>query len=87
MKLNSDGITTPCYFIRNTTLDGKSSQEYPVIAGVPQTSILVPALSLLYINGLHDDVICNISIYPDNTTLYSKCNQESDLLQQVELAS
>ena len=31
--------------------------------------------------------ICKIAIYPDNTTLYSKCNQESGLLQQVELAS
>ena len=26
-----------------------------------------------------DDVICNIAIYADDTTLYSKCNQASDL--------
>ena len=26
-----------------------------------------------------DDVICNIAIYPDDTTLYSKCDQASDL--------
>ena len=60
-------------------LDGKSSQEYPVNAGFPQGSILDPKLLLLYINDLPDDVVCNIAIYTDNTTLYSKCDQASDL--------
>ena len=31
------------------------------------------------INDLPDDVICNIAIYTDNTTHYSKCDQASDL--------
>ena len=41
----------------------------------------------MYINDLPDDVICNIAIYADNTTLYSKCDLVSDLWQQLELAS
>ena len=68
-------------------LNRKSSQEYPVKAGVPQGSILVPALFLLYINDLPNGVICNIAIYPDDTTLYSNCDQVSDPWQHLELAS
>ena len=68
-------------------LDGKSSQEYPVNAEVPQGSILGPTLFLLYINDLPVDVICDIAIYVDDTTLYSKCDHASDLWQQLELAS
>ena len=68
-------------------LDGKSSQEYPFNAGVAHGSILGFTLFLLYINHLPDDVICNIAIYADDTTLYSKCDQASDLWQQLELTS
>ena len=38
---------------------------------------------LLYINDLPDDVICNIAICADDTTLCSKCDQASDLWQQL----
>ena len=68
-------------------LDGKSFQEYPVNTGVPGGSILDPPLFLLYINGPPGDVMCNIAIYAGDTTLYSKCNQASDLWQHLKLAS
>ena len=44
-----------------------------------------PPLVLLNINDLPDDVICNIFVYADDTTLYSKCDQVSDLWRQLEL--
>ena len=68
-------------------LDGQSSQEYPVNAAASQGSILGPKPFLLYINDLPDDVIGDIAIYADDTTLYSKCDQAPDLWQQLELAS
>ena len=48
-------------------------------AGVPQGFILAPTLFLLYINDLPDDVVCNMAIHADDTTLYCKCDQASDL--------
>ena len=95
-KLKSYGISGQIFglisfFLSNrwlrVVLDGKSSQEYPVNAGVAQGYILDPTLFLLYINDLPDDVICNIAIYADDTTLYCKYDQAFDLWQQVELAS
>ena len=50
-------------------LDEKSLQEYQVNVGVPQGSILGPTRFLLYINDHPDNVICNIAIYADDTTV------------------
>ena len=95
-KLKSFGISGQIFglissFLSNrrlrVVLDGKYSQEYPVIAQVLQCSILGPTPFLLYINDLPDDVICDIAIYADDTTVYSKCDWASDLWQQLELAS
>ena len=87
-KLKSYRISGPIFglissFLSNRrlrmVLDGESSQEYPVNAGVPQGSFLGPTLFLLCINDLPHDVICNFAMYAHNTTLYSKCDQASDL--------
>ena len=88
-KLKSYGISAQIFgvissFLSNiwlrVVLDGKSSQEYPVNAGVPHGSILGPTLFLLYVNDPPDNVICDIAINAVDTTLYSKCDQASDLI-------
>ena len=66
-------------------LDGKYPQKYQVNVGVPEGSILGPTLFLLYISDLIDDLICNIGIYTDDTTLYCKCDQASDLNRPLNL--
>ena len=68
-------------------LYGKSSQQYLVNAGVPQGSIYSTTHFLLYINDLPEGFICNITIYGDITTVCSKCDQASDLSQQLQLVS
>ena len=68
--------------------DGTSSKEYPVKAEFLKAPILVLHFFyytlITFLMTLH---ICNISIYADDTTLYSLCDQASDLWQQLELAS
>ena len=93
-KLNSYGISGQIFGLISSfpsnrrlrvVLDGRSSQEYPVNAGVRQGSILDPTLFLLYVNDLSDDLICDTAIYADDTTVYFKCDQASVLWQQLEL--
>ena len=64
-------------------LDRKRLQDYLVNAGVPPGSIFSPVFFLQYI----DDVVCYIAIYAEDTTLYFKLYQTSDLWQQLELPS
>ena len=53
----------------------------------PQGPFLDLTLFLVHVIDLPDDVICDIPIYADDTTLYSQCDQASDLWQEVKLAS
>ena len=61
----------------------ETSSQCPVNAGLPRGSIFGPTPFLLYTDDLLD-VFCNIAIYADDTTLYSKSDQVSALQQRLE---
>ena len=83
------GLISSCLSnsLLHVALDGKYPQEYGGNDGVAQESILGLKLFLLYINDLPEDIIYDIAIYADDTTLYCNYNQASALWQQFELAS
>ena len=65
---------------------GASQNPTPGTPGLVIQQILQMPF-LLCINDLPEDIICNITIYADDTTLCTKCDQASDLWRQLQLAS
>ena len=66
-------------------LDWKSLQEYPVNVGVPQCFLVLHFFHYISMTSLI--MLSVILLCADDNTLYAKCDQASDLWQQLELAS
>ena len=64
---------------QRVTALGATSDPLPVTSGVPQGSILGPALFLLYVNDLPDAVEeSHIAMFADDTKLYKKISGPAD---------
>ena len=57
---------------QRVVLNGKSSPWATISAGVPQGSVLGPLFFLVYINDLVDNINCEIKMFADDTSLFSR---------------
>ena len=55
---------------QRVVIEGEESESIPVTSGVPQGSVLVPMLFLIYINDLPDEFCSQVSLFADDTALY-----------------
>ena len=56
---------------QRVALNGQFSSWTSIESGVNQGSILGPLLFLIYINDLSDDLITNVKLFADDTSLFS----------------
>ena len=52
-------------------LNGQASSWSPVLAGVPQRSILGPRFNLIYINDLSHNLSSTVKLFADDTSVFS----------------
>ena len=71
------------YFLGNQSqqvvLNGLTSKALTVSSGVPQGSVMGPVLFLLYVNDIiPEQVECDISMFADNTKIYTSVKSIAD---------
>ena len=71
--------------MQRVVLEGSISKNVSVTSGVPQGSVLGPALFLLYINDLPNSVTSKVRLFADDAIVYSEINYISDsqILQKI----
>ena len=57
--------------LQRVILNGQTSSWRPVIAGVPQGSVLGPFLFLVYINDLPNELKSSVKLFADDTSLFA----------------
>ena len=80
--INNDVITWIGSFLSNRTqrvvLESEKSYPSSVMSGVPQGSVRVPCLFLMYSYGMPDMIESNIRLFADNTLMYLTISNQTD---------
>ena len=77
--LASEGTCSHGFTRISVTVLGATSRDLPVTSGVPQGSILGPALFLLYVNNLPDSILnSKVAMFADDTKVYKVVMSEDD---------
>ena len=80
LKLKSNGISGHLLNLfsdflderyQKTVLNGKSSDWKRIRARVPQGSVLGPLLFLIYINDLDDNIMSDVKLFADDTSVFN----------------
>ena len=63
---------------QRVVLNGQTPSWKPVLAGVPQGSILGPLLLLVYINDLPNELKSNVKLFADDTSLFTVVKDKNE---------
>ena len=63
---------------QQVVVDGETSSQAPVTSGVPQGSVLGPALFLVYINDITDNINSKIRLFADDCLIYREVKSVED---------
>ena len=64
--------------MQRVVIDGYSSAESPVLSGVPQGSVLGPALFLIFINDIADSLSSIVRLFADDCLVYREIKSRAD---------
>ena len=67
----------PCRTQREV-VDGRASQEVPVLSGVSQGTVLGPIMFLTYINDINRDISGTIKLFADDALLFHQIRSDAD---------
>jgi len=69
---------------QRVVVEGACSSPLPVTSGVPQGTVLGPALFLCYINNMPEGISSSVRLFADDTVIYRKISDPDDhaILQQ-----